>query len=229
MVENCEYLEYCGECKYEKSDKPCLRRPSFHRQLIASRLPSYQWTNTKLIPDDIDIPAYDRLAEIADTIVDRVQTPGSKNLVICGANMGNGKTSWAVKLLKYYLHAIAWSAYLDEYPHGAFVLTSQYIMDAKAFDVADSCHKRYIEVREAADKADFTVWDDIGSAEYTRYDYINLLVPIERRIFAGKFNVFTTNFTEYDNRMISRLGDRLANRIWQTSEIIELRGEGARC
>jgi DNA replication protein DnaC len=85
-----------------------------------------------------------------------------------------------------------------------------------------------MEVRDTADKADITVWDDIGAAEYTRYDYINLLVPIERRILAGKFNIFTTNFTAFNDVLIDRLGDRLATRIWGTSDVIELRGLGMR-
>jgi len=224
---DCEFVEYCGECKYADSDKICLRRPGFKAQLRLSRLPAYQWQNFKLIPDEIDVPAYEKLASIAETITDRVQTLGSRNLVICGDNMGNGKTTWAIKLLKYYLHDIAWEVYNDEYAHGAFVPTSQYVLDAKDFSYG-SAHKRYEEVRDAADRADLTVWDDIGSAEYTRYDYINLLVPIERRILAGKFNIFTTNFTSYSDDFINRVGDRLANRIWQTSDIVELKGEGAR-
>lgn len=227
--DDCNFIEYCGECPYANNDEHCLRRPSFYRQLKLSRLPLYQWRNYTLYPDDIDVEAFEKLGEIADNIKEIVETPGHKNLIICSETMGNGKTAWAIKILKRYLYDIAWSVFLDdETAHGAFVLTSQYVCDAKAFDVNDVCHKRFMELRDVADKADIAVWDDIGSAEYTRYDYTNLLVPIERRNLAGKFNIFTTNFTDCTDKFIERVGDRLATRIWQTSDIIELKGRGFR-
>lgn len=229
LNEFCEYGDICTACditvdEFEKHK--CIRRPSLISLFKNSHLPKYQWDNISLIPADEDIEAFTKLAEIRDNIKERVQTPGSKNLIICSQHMGNGKTSWAIKMMQRYFSLIARKAYMDEKIHGVFVPTSQYVLGAKDFSYGSAFHK-HEELRDAADKADIVIWDDIGAAEYTRYDYINLLVPIDRRVFAGKFNIFTTNFTKYEE-LVDRLGERLANRIWATSEIIELKGVGAR-
>lgn len=229
---SCEVLDKLNLCPVNgKCDKEnCSWGASLMSLLVSSRLPAVQFGRTKLIPDECDEPAYYRIAEISDTIRDRVNaTDEKKNIFICGETTGNGKTSLAIKLLQNYFVEIAGSSYMDPEQnifHGCFVPTNQFIHDAKQF--GRPVYERYETLADIADKADFTIFDDLGAAEYTKYDYSTLYVSIDRRIFANKFCVFTSNFTNADD-LAEAIGKRLADRIWRTSEIIEIKGDGMRC
>lgn len=213
--------------KEDCSESSCPWGSSLKGLLVSSKLPTAQFKAVPLVPDDEDYSKFERLAEIGSNIVQYMDE--GKNLVICSKHTGNGKTSWAIKLLQKYLVTIAGESYLDPengIVHSCFVPTTQFIYDAKDFN--GPYRDRYYKLSEAADKAEFVVWDDIGAAEYTKYDYTTLLVSIDRRVFSGKFNLFTTNLTTKKD-MIKKLGERLADRIWDTSEIIEFKGKGVRC
>ena len=114
---------------------------------------------------------------------------------------------------------------MDESPHAVFVPVAQFVHDAKAFNTPYT--DRYYSLSEAADTAELVVYDDIGAARYTEYDYLNLLVSIERRNLAEKVSIFTTNFTQ--KKDLSKLvGTRLADRVWDSSEVIEIKGRSVR-
>lgn len=219
-------LNLCNEeCDREK----CSWGASLKGLLLSSRLPKAQWVNRPLRPADVDLEAFQMLADIGSTIADYVADEERQNILICSKNTGNGKTSWAIKLLQKYFIAIAKDSYLDPEEgimHGCFVPTTQFIHDAKQF--GRPVYERYEKLSNVADKADITVYDDIGAAEYTKYDYTTLLVSIDRRVFANKLCIFTSNLTS-KSEMSKRLGERLADRVWDTSVIVEFKGEGVRC
>ena len=229
---SCSFDDYVYLCPSREkcSDSSCSWGASLKGLLMSSRLPKSQWKKVGLIPDDVDVDAYERLAEIRESIYDCVYPEQDyKNILICSKNAGNGKTTWAIKLLQQYFISIASYSYLDPEEgimHGCFVPTTQFIHDAKQF--GRPVYERYEKLADTADKAEFTVFDDVGAAEYTKYDYTTLLVAIDRRVFAKKCCVFTTNLTTKED-MVKKVGERLADRIWDTSEIIEFKGDGVRC
>lgn len=219
-------------CPSEDCDKEsCPWGASLKSLLSSSKLPAAQWGARPLKPDAIDLEAYHQLADVGTNIREWVKPSSGeyKNIIICSNITGNGKTSWAIKLLQKYFVKIAAESYLDPEQgiiHGCFVPITQFIYDAKDFN--GPYRDRYAKLAEAADRADFTIYDDIGAAEYSTYDYTTLLVSIERRVFAEKFCVFTTNLTGKE-KLTKKVGKRLADRIWDTSEIIEFKGKGVRC
>ena len=222
----CEIREF-GLCSKCDEHEFCTWGASLKSLLISSMLPKAQWVNSPLSPEEVDYDAFERLAEIGSTIESIVKS--GSNLVICSNNTGNGKTSWAIKLLQKYLISISANSYLDPEQHiyhGCFVPTTQFVFDAKDFN--GPYRDRYTKLAERADKSDFTIYDDIGAAEYSKYDYTTLLVSIDRRVFSHKFCVFTTNFIE-KRKLANAVGTRLADRIWDTSEIITFKGKGVRC
>ena len=218
-----------SECDVEK----CVWGASLKSLLTYARLPNVQKSSKRLKPNECDLEAFTRLAEIGEDIYSRVNPvdyDDYKNLLICSENSGNGKTAWAIKLLQKYFVQIAGQSYLDAEDkhifHGCFVPTNQFIFDAKQFNT--SFYPRFEETAKIADMSEFTIFDDVGSAAYSKYDYATLYVAIERRIFAHRFCVFTTNITSKEE-LEEAVGTRLADRIWQTSEIIEFKGDGIRC
>lgn len=229
MVKDELFLCPKAECDAEK----CVWGASLKSLLTYARLPNVQKISKVLTPNACDLEAFTRLAEIGEDIYSRVnpvEDEDYKNLVICSSHCGNGKTAWAIKLLQKYFVQIAGQSYLDAEDkhifHGCFVPTNQFIFDAKQFNT--SFYPRFEETAKVADMSEFTIFDDIGAADYSKYDYTTLYVAIERRIFAHRFCVFTTNFTSEED-LSHAIGERLANRIWRTSEIIEFKGESTRC
>ena len=229
---SCELYDTCNLCPIDGCEKEkCSWGASLKGLLLSSKLPKAQWDSVPLKPDEIDLDAFRRLANIGNNIYDYVYPEKGeyKNILICSKNAGNGKTTWAIKLLQKYFVEITNVSYLDPengIMHGCFVPTTQFIHDAKDFN--GPYRDRYYKLSDVADKAEFTVFDDIGAADYTKYDYTTLLVSIDRRVFAKKFCIFTTNLISKEE-MIRKVGERLADRIWDTSEIIEFKGQGVRC
>jgi len=160
-----------------------------------------------------DRSSYKRLADIRKNIVKYV-TEGN-NLYICG-EAGNGKTSWAIKLLQSYLHHMAHGNY--EKLQGIFVSVSDLLLRLKDFN--NPIPKEY---KDNLEKVPLVVWDDIGISGISQYDYTQLYTLINNRSLAGKSNIFTSNLV--DRRDLEDLiGERLTSRIYGSSEIILLKG-----
>lgn len=183
-----------------------------------------------LYPDDIDRESFIRLKEIMNGIYHRVMSDDAKkNLLICSNHTGNGKTSWAIKILKEYFRQDSekeYHPYPEDYHIGIFIPTTEFVLDSKEYN--DKRRQHYWTRKEAIDSASLVVFDDIGSAEYSRSEYVVLLSVIDKMIFENRMCIFTSNFTEKNSASITRLGQRLADRIFDTSEIIELKGQGMR-
>lgn len=161
----------------------------------------------------VDKTAYARLKSIKQSI-DKFVDEG-KNLYICG-RAGNGKTSWAVRMLHSYFHKKA--SYNYERLQGMFISVSDYLIRLKDFNNPISK-----EVKNRIDTVPLVVWDDVAVTGISEYDYTQLFTAINNRVLAGKSNIFTSNITSQKD-IEAILGERLASRIYGASEIIELRG-----
>lgn len=160
-----------------------------------------------------DRSSYKRLADIRKNIVKYVGEGNS--LYICG-EAGNGKTSWAIKLLQSYLHHMAHGNY--EKLQGIFVSVSDLLLRLKDFN--NPIPKEY---KDNLEKVPLVVWDDIGISGISQYDYTQLYTLINNRSLAGRSNIFTSNLV--DRRDLEDLiGERLTSRIYGSSEIILLKG-----
>ena len=200
------------------------------RMLRMSLLPEYQWQEDELIPDECDIATYDRLNKIRNNLDDFL---GNKinNIVICGKNLGCGKTSWALKLLLTYFEICeprfvgVDSDELDRglFDIGIFLQTAPFLVKMKQFGGNDDAYKLY----QRLEKTEFAVFDDISAVHMSNYDYNILYALVETRVFAHLPCIYTTNITSKE-KMEELLGPRLADRIWEKSLIIELKGSSYR-
>ena len=161
-----------------------------------------------------DRDAFIRLSEIRKGIVDFVES--GKNLFICSKFTGNGKTSWAIKMLQTYFHYTAIGNY--ENLKGMFISVSDLLLKLKDFN--NPLPKSF---KDNLENVDLVIWDDIAETGISQYDYTQLYNIINNRIFAEKSNIFTSNQTSLKG-LEEVLGIRLTSRIWNTSEIIEFRG-----
>lgn len=165
-----------------------------------------------------DENAFYILADIRKDIVNFVNH--GKNLYICSTHTGNGKTSWAIKMLHTYFHYTAVGNY--ENLKGMFVSTTDLLLKLKDFN--NPLPKSY---KDNLENVDLVIWDDIAVSGISQYDFTQLYNIIDKRILAEKSNIFTSNQPSF-NGLCEVLGNRLASRIYYTSEIITFKGKDMR-
>lgn len=210
----CWYVTTCDD-----DCNRCMVYPQMKWQMEHSGLPKAKQKAISLyLVDNIDRKSFNRLAEIRKDIVNFVEQ--GKNLYICSPYTGNGKTSWAIKMLHTYFHHTAVGNY--DNLKGMFVSTTELLLQLKDFN--NPLPKSYIDNLK---NVDLVIWDDIAVNGMSSYDFTQLYSIIDRRILAEKSNIFTSNQPSVD-KFANLMGGRLASRIYYTSEIIELKGKDMR-
>ena len=167
---------------------------------------------------DVDLEPYRMLADIKDDIVSFVEN--GQNIFICSRNTGNGKTSWAIKLMLRYFHEV-WPGNGFK-KRALFVNVPTLLLQLKNFN-----NPLPEEYKQLLMDIDLVVWDEIASTSITNYDHGNLLMFLDYRIAAEKSNIFTSNATSV-RELENILGNKLASRIWNTSTIIQFNGKDRR-
>ena len=212
---------YSTSCKLDDCSETCPVYLQLKWQMDNSGLPPTKQQPIKLYItqcNEVDIDVFRKLGKIRSDIVSVVNS--GRNIAIVSNNTGNGKTSWAIKMLHTYLHYTANGNY--ENLKGMFVSVPELLMKLKDFNNPLSD-----EYRENLKTVDLVVWDELVLTGISQYDYNQLYVLIESRILCGKSNIFTFNYANpADLERI--IGVRLTSRIWNVSEIYELRGTDER-
>lgn len=206
---NCWYVNACDD-----DCAGCLVYKQMKWQFDNSGLPLVKYKPIELTATKENLPVFKRLAEIRKGIADFVSD--GQNLYICGRNPGTGKTSWAIKMLQTYFHYVAIGNY--GVVKGMFVSTAQLILQLKDFQ--NPLPQKY---KDDLLNASLVVWDDIAVTGLSNYDYTQLFTLIDQRVLSGKANIFTSNCSSLED-LSKVLQPRLASRIWNTSEIAEIKG-----
>lgn len=213
--EECWYKEVCladvSECNN------CIKFLEMQYLMENSNLPKVRQRPQMLTAPECDVDAYTRLAEIKSDIVNFVEQ--GKSLYITSSNTGNGKTSWAIKLLLKYFDEIWAGNGLNV--RGVFVSVPLFLLKSKDFKTTD---KEFEKLKKYMYEVDLVVWDDIASTNLSKYDYSQLLACIDTRILEGKANIFTGNF-DTKEELEECMGQKLASRVYSSStEIIIFKG-----
>ena len=212
---DCWYKDVCSKDICE----PCIRYDEMKHLMDTSCIPKSKQHPVKLIPQDEDYDSFVILNDIKNSVGEYVFN-GNKNLYICSENTGNGKTTWAIKImLKYFDSIWAGNGFRTR---GLFVHVPTLLLRLKTFD-----DPMPLEYRTNILDADIVIFDDIAVTEVSQYDLGNLLMYIDARILQEKFTIFTSNKVQR-KQLTSLVGARLASRIWETSIIIELVGKDRR-
>lgn len=144
------------------------------------------------------------------------------NLYLFSLTPGNGKTSWATKIIRGYIYRIWPEASLT--CKALFIHVPTFLLELKASISKDSAYIDHI--LNSIESADLVVWDDIATKTTTEFEGENLLSYLERRLMQGKANIFTSNVLPSD--LHNAVGDRLTSRILNASEVIEFNGTDKR-
>lgn len=208
---------YKSVCTYEPCTN-CIRYVEMKYLMEHSGLSKKRQKPIRL-SDDYDRKAFRVLDEIRLDIVNFVKD--GESLYLYSETTGNGKTSWAIKLLLRFFDQIwAGNGFRQR---GYFISVPSFLNQAKNFED----NKARQKLLKTLSTVDLVVWDDIASTKLSDYDIQQLLIIIDQRIADGLANIYTGNITSRAKLEIA-LGDRLTSRIWNTSTLVEFKGKDRR-
>lgn len=193
----------------------CIRYAEMKYLMTHSGIPKSR-QKPQMLDAGVDYDAFVSLALIKDNILQFVER--GDNLYICSNETGNGKTSWAIKILLKYFDRI--------WPGNGFKVRGYFQHVPMFFNTLKDFSNNHDALKNTLENADLVVWDDIAASKLSDYDINQLLIYLDKRIIEGKSNIFTGNITSRD-KLTKVLGSRLASRIW-SSTVIELKGKDRR-
>ena len=211
--ENCLYREVCD---YEEPCRnACVRYSVTKYMLEHSNIPKSKWGIHKLVPDECDVKAFENLAYIRDNIVEF--TDNGHSLYIYSDTCGNGKTTWATKLVLQYFNDV-WE-HTGYNARGVFINVPTFLYQCKSNISRPTAE--FEELRDSLFKVDLVVWDDIAAAKISDYDFSTILSILDSRVYKQKANIYTSNISpqNIENYVGAKLASRIAKGI-----TIQLRG-----
>ena len=212
----CWYKGVCDYCT-DGCEKKCDKYSEMKFLMENSNIPVAKRVPIALYPSKVDEKAFRRLAEIKDDMYDFVYS--GKNLYITSEVVGNGKTSFALKLLMRYFEEMLGSSQYE--PVGLFIHVPTFLNKLKDFGEKNS---EISYLKELLPRVELVVWDDIASTDLSAYDISQLTMYVDGRCMNELSNIYTGNIVNRET-MQSILGARLTSRIWNSNtEIVEFRG-----
>ena len=222
ILEDNKSCAYFNACNHVNCDRVCPKKCKTDYYFEKSFIPinRRKRIDLKVDRDGSDLEAFKRLAEIEKTIESYINE--GNNLYIYSQRVGNGKTSWALRLGCTYIDKVWYKK--DMEPIVLFISVPRFLLELKA-NISNK--SSYIEqINEAVNSCDLVIWDDIGSKNGTEFEVSHLLSIIDQRINNGKSNIYTSNLNDAELHQL--LGDRLYSRVYNYSECINIVGKDKR-
>lgn len=170
-----------------------------------------------LYPCEADEKVFEELAEIKDNIKEFVSS--GKNLYICSRNAGNGKTSWAAKLLMAYIDTFNDYTFYEEKCPALFINVSKVLQERKMSieNKGANILDRVQFIDSNILSADLVIFDDIGDKSLSDYDMDLLYYWIDSRTADLKSSIYTSNCVPEDLQKV--VTEKIFSRIVGYSDI----------
>ena len=215
-IQSCWYNRICTE----QCSENCIRYKLMYSLFKQSNLPEALWNYKELICHEKDLQVYKQLQAKSDAILNFIES--GNNLYIYSENCGNGKTTWAIRLMYSYFDKIWHKSCFD--CKALFVSVPKFLYNCKRSISQDV--KGFEELCNLISEVDLVIWDDIGEMKASDYEHQILFQYIDDRINSKKSNIYTSNKNK--EQLEDVLGVRLASRIYNCSECIEFLEEDKR-
>lgn len=210
----CWYENNCSKFN-ENCKQDCIRYSSMLKLVQESNLPKHLIYPVTLKPTQEELEEYELLKDIkdkADIFVEK-----GKSLYIYSKICGNGKTSWASKImLSYFNKTWAMNSFIKK---GIYVYTPELLNQIKSqYLNNESITNDLYQIKNT----NLLILDDIGITDLSNNDLNNLLDIIDYRINNNKSTIFTSNLDKED--LLKKYGGRLTSRVYNNSIQVELKG-----
>ena len=215
-IQSCWYNRVCTE----QCSENCIRYKLMYSLFKQSNLPEALWNYKELVCYEKDLQVYKKLQAKSDAILNFIEA--GNNLYIYSENCGNGKTTWAIRLMYSYFDKIWHKSCFD--CKALFVSVPKFLYNCKRSISQDV--KGFEELCNLISEVDLVIWDDIGEMKASDYEHQILFQYIDDRINSKKSNIYTSNKNK--EQLEDVLGVRLASRIYNCSECIEFLEEDKR-
>ena len=176
-------------CKKNKNE--CNEYCDGYRLLRAlykmRRIPERYCYNIPLVPEGKDLGAFEALNNFMKNVEEKVEN--GEGLYIWSECTGNGKTSWACKILSYYFRKVAFKSGLEN--EGLYIYLPTFLDDLRqSYDEPDA---DFSELLDMLKNCKLLVIDDIGAEKSTEWVNERLLSIINTRMMKGLSTVYTSN------------------------------------
>lgn len=190
-----------------------------------SLIPKRYISEIKLVPAKIDEDTFIFLSNYKKDIVKNVGE--GNNLLIYSTKVGNGKTTFATKILKEYIDQVSKYTFRNNCP-GLFINVTSFLNEKK-LSITDKSLQEYVRtVENNILNSNLVVFDDIGVKNQSDYDLGALYYWIDYRTSNLKSCIYTSNVTPDQLRNV--LDERLYSRIVKYSIIKEIKdGDNRGC
>lgn len=224
MIEENKNCWLYNECNHCDCDCYCVRRYKLNYLYEEGLIPLHNRLKIKLFSDKNELTSDKKVFKYLTEYKANIEThvDNGDNLYIYSTNCGNGKTSWALKMVQSYLDNIWFKSELK--CRVLFINVPHFLLALK--DNLNDKNEYAEHIKKNVYEADLVIWDDIGNKTATQFESDNLLSIIDSRLNRGKSNIYTSNLN--NKEMAQYLGDRLTSRIINSSKCIEFKGADKR-
>lgn len=216
----CWYTSACGKYGSPECNASCIRYMEMDFLMQNSGIPRNKQYSVLLTPSKKDVQAFITLKEIKDDIIAFVEN--GESVYIYSHNFGNGKTTWAIKLMqKYFDNVWAGNGFRCR---GIFIHVPTFLTKIK--EGISRKDEDFETLKSRLMTVDLVIWDDIAATKLGDFDHANLLTYIDQRKLNQLSNIYTGNLDQ--DELQEALGNRLASRVWNDSIPVKFVGADRR-
>ena len=216
----CWYTSACGKYGSPECNAGCIRYMEMDFLMQNSGIPRNKQYSVLLIPSKEDVQAFVTLKEIKDNIITFVEN--GESVYIYSHNFGNGKTTWAIKLMQKYFDSV-WAGNGFRC-RGIFIHVPTFLTKIK--EGISRKDEDFETLKSRLMTVDLVIWDDIAATKLGDFDHANLLTYIDQRKLNRLSNIYTGNLDQ--DELQEALGNRLASRVWNDSIPVKFVGADRR-
>ena len=216
----CWYISVCGKYGSPECNASCIRYMEMDFLMQNSGIPRNKQYSTLLTPSKEDVQAFVTLKEIKDDIITFVEN--GESVYIYSHNFGNGKTTWAIKLMQKYFDGV-WAGNGFRC-RGIFIHVPTFLTKIK--EGISRKDEDFETLKSRLMTVDLVIWDDIAATKLGDFDHANLLTYIDQRKLNQLSNIYTGNLDQ--DELQEALGNRLASRVWNDSTPVKFVGADRR-
>lgn len=195
----CYASDYCQKDKSSCSDV-CGGYRVLRALYNLSRIPErYRYTIALKPENGEDLEAFTKLDNYKNDVLSMVDE--GRGLYIWGKSTGNGKTSWACKIMSYFFRKIAFNTGLEN--EGLYIFLPTFLEDLR--DNYDNKDPEFDEVLRMIKTCRLLIIDDIGAERVTDWVRERMVSIINTRVSNNLTTIYTSNLSPEELR--GELGD----------------------